>query len=304
MEYTDHTNEDRQLQRTMRPEEREQKQATQQQHIHDDGGQVACPHCGALNDSTSAFCANCGEAIQVETCPNCGSAIDADTDYCEHCHHYIRPDVCSFCGAALSGNETYCPECGSPRGGIVCPRCHTLNDFAFCRTCGEPLTDSAMELAKAVQADPDYLEMLQTAEELMRIDNTLAASNEKDRQVDRKGNDIRRRVLEALAKDRGIETPVQEKPRAPRMSPQEQQALREYKMKELTALMEKLSAPAQKKPAKVRNYAMATKPQGVRVAWECNWKHALHSSPCACAKPQMGGHWVMLGGDANVTDDN
>jgi len=304
MEYTDHTSEDRQLQRTMRPEQPATSAATQQQHAHHDGGQTTCPHCGAINDVNSAFCANCGEPIQTETCPNCGSAIDADTDYCEHCHHYIRPDVCSFCGAALSGSEAYCPECGSPRGGIVCPRCHTLNDFAFCRTCGEPLTDAAKELAKAMHADPDYIEMMQTADELGRIDNTMVSASEKDEIVTRKGNDIRRRVLEALAKDRGATLPVEDKPRAPRMSAEEYAALREYKMRELTAMLEKLSAPPQKKPAKVRNYAMATKPQGVRVAWECNWKHALHSSPCSCAKPQMGGHWVMLGSDANLEVDN
>jgi hypothetical protein len=40
---------------------------------------------------------------------------------------------------------------------------------------------------------------------------------------------------------------------------------------------------------------MAQKPVGVRLAWKCNYKQALHSSPCGCAKPQMGGQWVILG---------
>ena len=63
----------------------------------------------------------------------------------------------------------------------------------------------------------------------------------------------------------------------------------------LEALLEKMAQKPTPKPATVRNYAMACKPQGVRLAWECNFKHALHSSPCGCAKPQLGGKWIILG---------
>ena len=73
-------------------------------------------------------------------CPNCGAPISEGSDFCESCRHYIKYDTCSFCGAALQGDEAYCPECGNPRGGIVCPRCNTMNEFAFCKQCGLPLT--------------------------------------------------------------------------------------------------------------------------------------------------------------------
>ena len=68
-----------------------------------------------------------------------------------------------------------------------------------------------------------------------------------------------------------------------------------YIRSKLAEILEQMAQPPQTKPAQVRNYAMACKPQGVRLAWECNFKHALHSSPCGCAKPQMGGKWVILG---------
>jgi len=73
----------------------------------------------------------------------------------------------------------------------------------------------------------------------------------------------------------------------------------------LTELLEKMAQVPQPQPAKVRNYAMACKPQGVRLAWECNFKHALHSSPCGCAKPQMGGKWIVLGKNSRqeIKDD-
>ena len=39
---------------------------------------------------------------------------------------------------------------------------------------------------------------------------------------------------------------------------------------------------------------MATKPAGIRLAWICNYKNAMHSSPCGCAKPHLGGKWIIL----------
>ena len=101
----------------------------QQMRTHAAQG-VQCPYCGTVNEPEAMFCASCGKPIGVTSCPNCGAEIDPDADFCEVCHHYIRKDICSFCGAHLTGKEAFCPECGNPRGGIVCPTCHTLNDFS------------------------------------------------------------------------------------------------------------------------------------------------------------------------------
>ena len=133
-----------QTQRTVKPQEVLQRitrsqadeqpvQQMMQQQMQQQAGGKQCPFCGAVNDPEAMFCAQCGQPISKTSCPYCGAEIDADADFCEVCHHYIRKDVCSFCGAHLTGNEAYCPECGSPRGGIVCPTCHSLNDFAFCK---------------------------------------------------------------------------------------------------------------------------------------------------------------------------
>ena len=80
-----------------------------------------------------------------------------------------------------------------------------------------------------------------------------------------------------------------------RMSKEEYDATKKERLAKIAALLDKMAQGPQLQPAKVRNYAMACRPQGVRLAWECNFKHALHSSPCGCAKPQMGGKWVILG---------
>ena len=267
---------------------------------------VQCPHCGTVNDPDALFCASCGNPIGMTSCPNCGAPVEPDADFCETCRRYIRTDVCSFCGAHLTGQEAFCPECGSPRGGIVCPVCHTLNDFSFCKQCGTPLTDEARQMMEMIREQPEYKEMQLLANEIQQMEMTLPYNSERDILLDQKNIKLRERVLKLLAEDRGIANPVIPEPRNKRMSKEEYNAKKQERLDKLTAILEKMAQTPQPKPAQVRNYAMACKPQGVRLAWECNFKHALHSSPCGCAKPQMGGKWIILGKNTRkeIKDDN
>ena len=278
----------------------EQQQAVQFQTASG----IQCPYCGTINEPDAMFCASCGQPLGKTSCPNCGAEIDPDADFCEVCHHYIRTDICSFCGAHLSGQEAFCPECGSPRGGIVCPVCHTLNDFAFCKQCGTALTEDARQLLAELQMTPEYKEMQALAKELEELDMSLPISSEKDLVREQLNRQLRERVLKLLAQDKGSTTPVVEKP-SKRVSKEELDAKKKVRADRLTELLEKMAQAPQPQPAKVRNYAMACKPQGVRLAWECNFKHALHSSPCGCAKPQMGGKWIILGKNSKqeIKDD-
>ena len=245
------------------------------------------------------------QSVSATTCPNCGSPLDADADVCESCHQYVRRDVCSFCGSALADADAFCPECGSPRGGIVCPVCRTVNEFAFCRQCGTPLTDEARQLAAAVHSMPEYKEMELLASELQALDKELPIANERDKARQDECDRLRERVLTLLAQDRGTQHPVIPPVQQERLTQNELSTRREQRMKRLTQLLEQMEQLPQPRPAQVRNYAMAQKPQGVRMVWVCNYKHAMHSSPCGCAKPQMGGKWVLLGHGttAEIHDD-
>lgn len=266
-----------------------------QQQMHARAAQgVECPHCGTVNEPESMFCASCGKPIGVTSCPNCGAEIDPDADFCEICHHYIRKDVCSFCGAHLTGKEAFCPECGNPRGGIVCPTCHTLNDFSFCKQCGTPLTDEARQLLAELQLTPEYKEMEALTKEIQQMEMVIPLSTERDKVRDQLSRKLRERVLTLLARDRGISQPVIEE-KAASVEEKDLEAQKEARLKRLNEILEQMAQKPGPQPAKVRNYAMACKPQGVRLAWECNFKHALHSSPCGCAKPQLGGKWIILG---------
>ena len=255
----------------------------------------ACPYCGAINEPEAMFCAQCGQPISKTTCPHCSAEIDPDADFCEVCHHYIRKDVCSYCGAHLEGNEAYCPECGSPRGGMVCPTCHTLNDFAFCKKCGTALTKEARQLVKQLHANPDFQQLLEIVRDYSNLENALPYNSERDVAREEASAKLRERVLTLLAKDEGVETPVIPKLESKRMTRDQLEEQKAVKIKMLSTILDKLAVPPTASPVQARNFAMASKPVGVRLAWVCNYKHAMHSSPCGCAKPHLGGKWVILG---------
>ena len=275
----------------------------QQMQAHAAQG-VQCPYCGTVNEPEAMFCASCGKPIGKTSCPNCGAEIDPDADFCEICHHYIRTDVCSFCGAHLTGKEAFCPECGNPRGGIVCPTCHTLNDFSFCKQCGTPLTDEARQLLAELQLTPEYKEMEALTKEIQQMEMVIPLTSERDKVRDQLSRKLRERVLTLLAHDRGIAQPVIEEKEAS-VDKKDLEAQKEARLRRLNEILEQMAQKPAPQPAKVRNYAMACKPQGVRLAWECNFKHALHSSPCGCAKPQLGGKWIILGKNSRneIKDD-
>lgn len=279
-------------------------QTAQQMHARAASG-TQCPYCGTVNEPEAKYCASCGKPLGASTCPYCGAGIDLDADYCEVCHHYVRTDVCSFCGAQLSGNEAFCPECGNPRGGIVCPTCHTMNDFSFCKHCGNPLTEEAKHLLKELQMTPEYKEMEQLAQELQQLDMVIPIATERDRVREQLNRKLRERVLTLLARDRGVVNPIIETLGDAPVDKRNLDKRKQEQEERLAALLEKMSQKPTTKPATVRNYAMACKPQGVRLAWECNFKHALHSSPCGCAKPQLGGKWIILGNNIRkeIKDD-
>ena len=267
---------------------------------------VQCPHCGTVNEADAVFCASCGKPLHMMKCPHCGADVDPDADYCEVCHHYIRTEVCSFCGSHLAGSEAYCPECGSPRGGIVCPVCHTLNSFAFCKQCGNALTEEAKLMVKELQQNPEYKELQDLVAEYSQLDDMVPYSSERDIVREKLNTQLRERVLKLLAEDRGIQNPEIPVKKTKRMTKEELNEKKAEKIRELSSVLDKFAIPQQPSPVKARNFAMACKPVGVRLAWVCNYKHAMHSSPCGCAKPQLGGKWVVLGKNSSVEikDDN
>ena len=188
---------------------------------------------------------------------------------------------------------------------MVCPTCHTLNEFAFCKKCGTALTEEARRMMKEMQKSPDYQELLEIVQDYSRLENTLPYNSERDVVREQMNTKLRERVLTLLAKDEGVENPVIPKAESKRMTKEELEEQKKIKIKMLSSILDKLAVSPMTSPVKARNYAMASKPVGVRLAWVCNYKHAMHSSPCGCAKPHMGGKWVVLGKNSTeeIKDD-
>ena len=280
---------------------REQQISIQQQAARG----IQCPSCGTINDEEATFCASCGALLHNNICPQCGSEIDPEADYCESCHRYIRNNICSFCGATLEEYEAYCHECGSPRGGMVCPTCHTMNSFAFCKVCGRPLTEDAKQILDRMKEQPQYRELLSLAQEYNELTMQLPYNSESDVKKDKASQQLREQILMLLAQDEGQSSPIIDQPKSNRMQKKELDDLKHRKLEQISEMLNLLALPPQPSPAKARNYAMAQKPMGVRLAWVCNYKNAMHSSPCGCAKPQMGGKWIVLGHNSNqeIKDD-
>ena len=262
------------------------------------------------NDDTIMANAVQYDAVQqldsMTLCPNCGAMMSQGADYCESCHHYINYNACSFCGAELQGNEAYCPECGNPKGGIACPRCNTMNDFAFCKQCGMPLTHEARQLLLQVKNTPEYKHMQMLADKLSDLDKVVPMTSEVEVEHEEANNALRLRVLKLLAEDRGESVDDIKDVPSKRMTEQKLKESKQQLANQLVEALELMQTKPTEKPVEARNYAMAMKPAGLRLAWKCNYKNAIHSSPCGCAKPQMGGKWIILGHTSNskIVDDN
>lgn len=272
--------------------------------LRDEDAQQPTPE-GGVADSSAQDKSSQQQMLAANVCPHCGAALDEGADYCETCHHYARHDVCSFCGTQLAPDEAFCHECGNPRKGITCPICHTVNEFAFCVQCGAPLTVEAQQLYEEVRQSPEYKALEEKIRQLDILNNEIPCRDDRDRAREEASERLRVTVLRLLATDEGRSTEgIEEQPRklksAGEMTVEKQQLLNA-----LAGMLDKMALKPMSSPVKARNYAMAVKPAGVRMAWVCNYKHAMHSSPCGCAKPHLGGKWVILDKDSisQIKDD-
>lgn len=273
--------------------EREQEQYNEQIATQSHEG-VECPKCGSVNEPGAVFCENCGHALSQKSCPFCNAPLEAGADVCEVCHRYVLDNVCSFCGSTMASDDQYCPECGMAREGITCPVCHTLNIFSVCVNCGTPLTDSAKLEQKEVRRSAEYMKMKQLAKDLEYLQHQIVPSGEEAKELNRKCEDIRNRVL-SLLNDDGIVPPLS----SPMVNVQTEQDLVvaiAQKRLELQNLLNGMASKKQVSAAMTRRYMLVRKPPLSRLGWKCNFKSEMHRGPQDCACPQMGGTWVVLDG--------
>lgn len=259
-----------------------------------------CPRCQTRNDSDALYCEECGTSLlSSDVCPNCYQSLDANADYCECCHTYVCKDRCSFCGAEVVEQDAYCPECGMSRQGILCPVCHTKSYFSYCPVCAIPLTTEAVKQREAAEKEPiwKYLEsQIVVLEKLMK---KIPVDTERQMERSAANEELCQRIRMLLD---GNEEKSPESLSKKKTSDDLANEIT-HQREELQRLLDSQEVGEQQNPIRTRNYVMAHKPPTTLLGWKCNFKHVVHSSPCGCSCPQMGGKWIVLNGDIRIEDD-
>lgn len=254
---------------------------------------IQCSNCGKKHtESGVQYCEECGFPLEKVRCPSCGTFAEKNTDVCETCFGHLAKGECSFCGEKTEIGDAFCGECGGPLNGVLCPVCRTHNQYNFCMKCNTPLTEMAVYETNMALQEPLVIRMNQLADEVARLKNTMNANRNKA---------AGKLTVSSLYKrkgDQAVEKGVEETHRGTRKD----EELIKIKEKELQGILNDLEAKPLRTPILVRNYAMARKPGKILVGWRCNYKHAVHSNPQACAYPQKGGKWVVLNNGTSVND--
>lgn len=262
-----------------------------------------CPHCMTKNDPDALFCEECGTALMKDIlCPICHHPLDSRADFCEHCKSYISPNRCAICGAAMTDEDAYCPQCGTSRQGIRCPACNTLSPFSYCRVCGLPLTQEATKQREKARQEPISKQIDELARELDNLTKIIPVKDSRQAERNKKNEELSNRVREILGGKKNSNPHLEVTLRQQESSEEIAERIIE-KRKELQKLLDATATTPQEDPIAARNYLMARKPASVRIGWKCNFKQAIHSSPCGCACPQLGGKWIVLTPTTTVEND-
>lgn len=85
-----------------------------------------CKTCNAEITANSAFCQNCGtavesyESVQIKDgkcCPICGGRIEENQMFCTNCGNRIEKTAvkkqCKYCGGYVEENQIFCENCGN-----------------------------------------------------------------------------------------------------------------------------------------------------------------------------------------------
>jgi len=273
-----------------------------------------CSNCKTINEESAKFCRECGEQLDASFCPNCKAKTIPGGDICEICGEWLLPGQCRFCYSSITGSEEYCPECGNPTSGFTCPTCGTHGYFDFCKKCNTPLSESAVLALQQAQQNPEMLQLASLAKELemlkkQTVEQTSLQKNMQETDSRESKEKAAKRAilleLEALknssAKSKPNPKPIplpkplfsEEDKKRLELSFQRKKDL-EIKEKELlNRINEKSANQTFDTPQKARCYFSATKPAG-NLIWECNYVHYQHQSSHECARPDLGGKWIIV----------
>ena len=221
------------------------------------------------------------EAGLPNVCPHCKTINEPDALFCEECGTALgHSKLCPHCSQPLDLLADFCEHCKS----YVCPqRCSfcgasIAETDAFCPECGAS-REGVICPACQTRNPFSYCRVcgIPLTEEAIH-QSKLAHEEPMWKQMEELSTELE--ILNKIIPARIA-----------------------AKRKELQDLLDAIAVQPQENPVLTRNFVMARKPVSNRIGWKCNFKQVVHSSPCGCACPQLGGKWVVLGNDTKVEDD-
>jgi len=274
---------------------------------------LQCPSCKADIAEGDKFCADCGASIEGNHCPNCNALTYPGADICEACGEWLLPGKCRFCYSSIKPDDAFCPECGNPAMGIICPKCGTKNFFDFCKKCNTPLSESAQNAIRAAQQNrvlQDFLRLQFEAEKIkaeieknsplpepIKTPEQLKAEQEKAEkraillqiQALKEQNSTKKEVPTPAAKPKPLFS-EEDKKRLDAAINRKKEL--EQKQQELINKLSSAQNQTFETPQQARCFYNANKPAS-NLMWECNYVHYVHPGPHDCARPDLGGKWII-----------
>ncbi len=231
---------------------------------------------------------------------------------------------CAFCGEPMDDDEMFCSECGGPRQGIRCPACGAMAFRHFCGACGTPLTEEAFRQLERARRDPKVRRVADVAQEVERLEveiealeREVSAPDESFLDNEAPLGDATRSILEEYGSlfgdsDAPVPAATAPKPAARKAdgesAAQRRERLRELKAKKLEKLQEMqrvlddlIPDPADPPEiqrafltaSKVAVMETVTRKETVKIGWVCNLCGFTHHQPSECARPELGGKWIL-----------
>ncbi len=277
-----------------------------------------CPKCGADLLPGADLCEKCGTYLNSESCGFCGESL-SETDA-----------FCPECGSPTAGIK--CPNCGTHNHSSFCTHCFTpLNDiarFELEKARSEPAYQQMLKVSDEINELQQLINELNTSEsqdQPIFTEPTLPTPNvpvKTAKQIEReKKNEEFMRMYESMMQNSKIDTNTTSSTSIPQIIPEvvttitspvtsgapETSGIKRRKetKTELELLLKQKKQEAQKildnmcpvdtlNPQMIRNYYMARKPPVSEAVWKCIYSHYYHPNPSHCAKPFLGGKWVVV----------
>ena len=148
-------------------------------------------------------------------------------------------------------------------------------------------------LKKKIEAEKKKIEESEKKEQqiqkMLRLEQFLNKSNQAEQQITRP----EQKALKPLISEEHLK--ILERAKQNLAGYKQRQLEKENKQREIQAQLNQMAQLTFSTGQEARRFFDASRPSNSYV-WECNFVHYVHPKPSDCAKPELGGKWVIVEG--------